>query len=143
MTVGFTSANDYISKLNKLGHTLFMCIASFTTASATRYFSPSGSSTTENDAVFIAPFAGTISLMRAQCASAPGGGQTFTFTVRKNFADTSMVATITGAASFDTGAITSNPVTVAAGDVVALKFVGTSGATSSAFRAIIVIQPSS
>lgn len=132
---------DYIAKLNKLAHSIFMCIPSFTTAAATRYFSPSTSSTSESDAIYVVPFDGTLTQFIVQSTAAPGAAQTFTLTVRKNTVDTSMTATIAGAATFTTGTITTNPVSVVAGDIISLKCVGSAGSAVSGFRGVMTIQP--
>ncbi len=71
-----------------------------------------------------APYAGVMRNLYVKCASAPTG--TCTFTPRKNGSDQIILAV--GVTSGNTtGSNTSGSVTVAAGDLIAVKFVMTSG----------------
>ncbi len=141
------SAADYLTRINLLfdavnllGHAIYLCIPSFVTAGVTRYFGGGPSSTAETDVQCVMTSAGTITKFRVQCTSAPGVGQTFTFTVRKNAVDTTMTGTISGNATFDTGEITTNPVSFSAGDSISIKCVGSAGSATTGFRGFILPQ---
>lgn len=70
----------------------------------------------------VIPIAGTFSNFSAEIQSAPGAGNTLTFTVRKNNVDTAVTCAISGAAA-TTCQDLSNSFTVVAGDAITLKSV--------------------
>lgn len=98
----------------------------------TRYFHPAiavkadnntsdgehAAQSTENDAVMIAPCAGTITNLYITIDAAPTAGKSWTFTVRKNGADTGIVVTIADAATTGSSA---NNFTVVAGDLISVS----------------------
>ena len=71
----------------------------------------------------IVPTGGTFKNLRIRLTSAPGAGNSWTFTFRKNRADTSLTVTISG--TDKEGSDISNTVSVVAGDQVSLKCVPT------------------
>jgi len=84
------------------------------------------------------PKDGYIRKLLVQCTAAPGAGQSFTATVRDNSADTTMVATISGGASF--GATTSGMLSVPMNDNLDIKIVASGGASASTIRATLVVN---
>lgn len=87
----------------------------------------------ELDTVMVAARPCIISQLIAQVNTAPGAGETFTYTVRKNSGDTTMTGQIAGAASFAV-TVNTNPVTLAAGDTFDIKLVTSGGAAASKHR---------
>lgn len=87
----------------------------------------SGANTESNAAIFPSPFAGTLRNLRMQAGSAPGVGETFTYTLRKNTADTALTATTSGGSASASNDVT-HSVSVTAGDILSLKVVTSSGA---------------
>ncbi len=130
---------DILAKLNRLGFSLWLQVPSYTTASATRYMGNANSGTTETDYLFRVPVACTLTRVDMRSTAFPGAGQTFTVTIRKNVADTSMTGTISGGASQDLQ-ITTNQVSYAAGDLCAIKVVGSAGAAASGFAINLLFQ---
>jgi hypothetical protein len=86
---------------------------------------------------FVAPKKGIIFGFDAQCATAPGAGQSFVYTVRVQGVDSGSVATITGASSFNatSGSIT----TFSAGQNVSIKLVTSATANQSTHRASLKV----
>lgn len=81
------------------------------------------------------PVAMTVSQLRVVGSVAPGSGQSFVFTVRKNGSDTAQTATI---ADTDTAAAdTSNSVSFAAGDRISIKVVASGSAAGSTLSAAV------
>ena len=100
-------------------------------AASTVYLTPSGALATDLLA-FVAPKRGIIYNLTAQCDTAPGSGQSFTYTARKNSIDQGTVATITGAGVF---VGSSNAITeFSQGDNISLKLVTSTTAAASNHR---------
>lgn len=74
--------------------------------------------------------AGTVRTLYCYLATAPGGGDTVVFTVRKNASDQAVTCTITGAAQ--TCNDTSNTFTVVAADRLSIKAVSSAGTAAGA-----------
>jgi hypothetical protein len=87
-------------------------------------------STNEADVEQEMPAAGTFEGFRARLSTAPGLGE-WTFTVRKNGADTGITCTISGAA---TSCAAGSSGSFVEGDTMSVKAVPTAGAASSAMR---------
>jgi len=75
---------------------------------------------------------GTISNFDARTSATPGAGNTWAFTLRKNGASTAITCSITGAST--QCADSSNSVSFAAGDLLTIQIVPTSGPTASIGR---------
>lgn len=76
-------------------------------------------------------------LLRMYVASdaAPGAGQSYTYTLRENAADTAMVATIAGASGFSASAMSPAPAILLGQDEnISIKHVSSSGAASANHR---------
>ena len=69
----------------------------------------------------------TITKLNVLVQVAPGGTDTYTFTLRKNGADTALTATITGVATTATG---TGSIAYAAGDTMDIKIVGSATAAN-------------
>lgn len=106
---------------------------------ATRYLRHGGAETTEAIAYFVCPYAGYVNKVILQSGGTPGAGETYTLTMRKNASDQSMTGQITNGNFAVT--ITTNAFTVAAGDYISVKLVGSASAASSSFRGVVVVQP--
>lgn len=102
------------------------------TAGQTRYYGV-WESATETDISIPIPVAGTLRNLSAAASVAPGAAQTFTYTARKNAADTSLTCTISGAAA-TSASDTSHSPTVAAGDLLAVKVVVSGGGATAQHR---------
>jgi hypothetical protein len=98
-------------------------------AGASGFFAEFGTTGTESDALWRAPAAGRLLRLCPAVDTAPGVGQTFTYTARKNGADTALVATITGTSfgGVDTWD-TSGGIAVNKGDSIAIKLQTSAGA---------------
>lgn len=100
--------------------------------SGTRYFGLcfNGVTATQNDSVNYIPAAGVFSNAYIALSAAPGAGKSYTFTLQKNGVDTSVVVTISDAAT--SGQDITHSVTFAAGDHATWKCVpsGTPGAAN-------------
>jgi len=81
-------------------------------------------SATEFDIELLIPCSGTIKNLYVNSEVAPGGSNTFIFTVRKNNVDQTLSVTLTAAQT--SGNNTSNSFTVAAGDRISIQRTGTS-----------------
>lgn len=101
-----------------------------TTASntATSYINPSGTSaaagtyyTTATPASVIVPTPGTLSGLRVALTGSPASGKSYALTLVVNGTDSALTATVADTAT--TAADTTHSVTVAAGDLIALKIV--------------------
>lgn len=101
-----------------------------------RYACPGGpaaaAGTTELQ--IVAPYAGFVRNMYVKAQSAPTG--TCTFTLRKNGVDQTLTCTVLSAAT--TGSNTANAVSVAAGDLISIKHVMTSG--NAAGNVVVSVQ---
>jgi len=105
-------------------------------AATTAYLTTAGALTSEL-MHFIAHKRGIIFGLVAQCGGAPGASESFTYTARKNFVDTAVTATITGASSFDASSTTIIP--FAAGDNLTMKLVTSAAAVARNHRAILKV----
>jgi len=99
--------------------------------SATRYLSPMGLATpsaTENDYVQVIAVAGTIKNLYCLLSGTPGTGNDYAFTLMKNGEATTLTCSIADSAT--TGNDTTHAITVAAGDLITIRAVPTSGPTA-------------
>lgn len=103
-------------------------------AGATNFVGTIGNNAVEANVRMVAPCAGTIRNLYVVTDAAPGAGQTFIYTIRKNGADGAITCTLSGAAA-TTGNDTTNTATVAAGDTFDVKVV-ISAAAAAAHHAI-------
>lgn len=90
----------------------------------------------------LCPASGTIRNMYVNSDSSPGASNTMTFTARKNGTNQSLVTTISGAST--TGNDLSNSFTVAAGDLVDIRYDVTVGGAWGANKTVnwgVVFQP--
>ena len=90
-------------------------------AGSTNYLGPNGQNASENLALFVAPRACVVTGFTVATDAAPGVGKNFTYTLRKNNADTAMVATQSGNAAFT--AEGSGAITLAKFDSISIKLV--------------------
>lgn len=106
----------------------------------TTFYGTAYDSTVETDVRWPVPIAGTVRNLFIQLDGPPGGADTFTFTIRKNAVDQTVVATVPGAA------LTANDIThsftVVAGDLLSVKLV--TSATAATRKALLsyLVQPS-
>jgi hypothetical protein len=77
------------------------------------------------------PAAGVVTTMYSQASVAAGVGQTFTYTLRVEAADTSMTFAVTGTGGGGRTGSATGTITVAAGDRVAVKLVVSAGAAAA------------
>ena len=99
------------------------------TAGTTSYLGTTGANTTEAMNHFRVSFPCTISQLYVNSRLAPGGAETYTFTVRKNGSNTVLTATISASAT--SAEDTSNSVSFSAGDFFSVSVVASSGAATS------------
>lgn len=109
-------------------------------AASTVYFGTNGQQAVEANTFAQAGRKATVSLLYAATAAAPGAAQTFTYTVRVNGADTAMVATSTGAASFSASITTTAPaILVGPDDFITVKLVTSAGAAVTNHRVRVAL----
>ncbi|CDO34558.1 glycosyl hydrolase family 28-related protein [Novosphingobium sp. KN65.2] len=108
-------------------------------AGATVYMGGDGAQANEGDAYMLLGRPGLVSQLVVEVDTAPGAGQTYTYTVRKNGVDTAMTGTISGAASFQL-VNTANYFTVSAADRLSLKLVTSAGAAVARHRWVISVD---
>lgn len=130
--------SDILAKLARECTPLWLNVPSFTTAGLTRYLGIAVEDATELDVVFRALFACTLTRLVIRATVAPGGGQTFTVTVRKNQADTTMTGVISG--TDQDLIVTTNQQALAQNDLFAFKVVGSAGAAASGFQVAAAFQ---
>lgn len=94
-----------------------------------------GASSAEANMSMPVPMAFTATRLYASVGTAPGVGQSFTYTLRKNGADTTITFSIGGAST--TGNDTAHTVAFLAGDLVDVKLVGSAGA-AAAFHTLVL-----
>lgn len=106
---------------------------------ATVYLGPAGHSATEDEATIIVSRRGFLHSLYAALQTAPGAGQSATYTVRKPGGDTALTCTISDAntAANDT----SHSVLLSPGDIVNIKLVTSVSAASGAHRASVAFTP--
>lgn len=102
-------------------------------AGSTVYLGASGNSATEANVHTLIGARRVLARLYVACAAAPGSGQSFSYTLRKNGADTAAVATISGAASWS-AVDTAHPILLAADDFVDLKLITSAGAAVTQHR---------
>lgn len=107
-------------------------------AAATVFFGVSGEATA-TETVFVAPFDGSIFTMTNVVAAAPGVGKNFTYTLRKNGADTALVGTINGAAT--SSSLTGGPISFSRGDTLSIKLVTDAASTVTTHRGLLQLLP--
>lgn len=98
-------------------------------ASATQYYGPGQASTTQGRAIFVSNRAGVVRKLYAAVDVAPGSGKNIVCTLVKNGVDTALTCTISGTGKTASDIV--HDVTVAAGDLLELKAVSDSGATTN------------
>ena len=94
---------------------------------------------TEANVLQSMPIAGTMTNLFIRLDAAPSGTKSYTFTVRKNGADTSLTATITGAATSGSNVV--NSVSYSSGDTISVKASPTSAPTAGAMKWTATIVP--
>lgn len=105
----------------------------------TLYCSFTGSASSENNRNCVCPISGTMGNLYAAAVGAPGGGESFTYVVRKNNGDTIITCTISDSAT--DASDTTNTATVAAGDLITISITGSAASTNRAHRASFTISP--
>lgn len=110
-------------------------------ASQTGYLCEFGSTPTEGDAIWRAPYKGRVVGISAYCTAAPGAGQTFTYTLRKNFAATAFNATIAGASAFGGDNWYSGGIPFDVGESGSLQLMTSAGAATSRHQTIVHFVP--
>lgn len=108
-------------------------------AGLTRYIGAADALTNVGDAPYVTPRPGLVSQILVQVNAAPGGGQTFTYTLYVNGVASAMTGSIAGAATFQ-AVIQAPPVPVGAAQTLALQVVTSAGATVTQHRAVIQID---
>lgn len=120
--------------VNRYGFTTFTSGAG-DLAPGTIYLGATAADATESNAQITLTSAGIISHLVVTPGLAPGGVETFTYTLRKNGADTALTCTVTGDATSATDG--SNSVSVGIGDTIDVKLT-VSGAAVSTTHDVIV-----
>lgn len=110
-------------------------------AGATGYMYEGGTTATEGDAIWRAPVSGKVVGITVYTTAAPGDGQTFTYTLRKNFAGSAFVVTLSGAGAFGGDNWYSGGISLASGDSFGLQLVTSAGAAAARHSAIIHFVP--
>lgn len=95
-------------------------------AGTTRYMGSRGHSATETSSQDRLPSACTATSLYCLSDGPAGGGETITFTVRKNQVDTALTTSISGGSDIIAHALAS--VTFTAGDLISVKVVASGGA---------------
>lgn len=108
----------------------------------TGYLAEWGQTGGEDDAIWRAPCPGRVIGITAYPTNAPGASQTFIYTLRKSFADTAFVVTLSGASAFggDNWSATGG-IAYAAGDPIAIKLVTSAGAAAARHNVILHFVP--
>lgn len=104
-------------------------------AAGTTYLGAIAADATESNVDVTLSSAGTISNLIAAPTIAPGGSETFTYTLRKNGSDTALTCTVTGD-SISATDIT-NSVSVGIGDTISVKLVISGAATETTHDAVV------
>lgn len=129
---------DILAKLAREYTPVWVMVPSFTTAGNTRYLGIGVENATELNVVFRVPFACTLTRLVIRATVAPSAGQTFTITVRKNQADSSMTGTISG--TDQDAIVTTNQLALAQNDLLAFKVVGSASSAASGFQLVAALQ---
>ena len=108
-------------------------------ANTTVYLGAAGASTTISHSVWVVSRPSLVSRIYAAVQSAPGAGESFTYTLFKNGIATSLTCTISGAAAFSA---TSNspPVLVEFGDFLELRLVTSNSAAVTRHRYFVTVE---
>jgi hypothetical protein len=109
-------------------------------AGATVYMGPNGAQANEGDAFLMMDKPGVVTQFIVEVDVAPGAGQSFTYTIRKNGVDTAMVAVISNAGTFQTVSSV-NQFTVSAADRLSVKLVSSAGAAVARHRWAVTVEP--
>jgi hypothetical protein len=108
-------------------------------AASTVYLGPNGlGNAAATDCTWVSNKTGVVREFYAAVNSAPGGTQTFTYTVYKNGIATSMTGTITGS-SFSVST-TGNPVAISPGDYLSIQLVTSGTATAAKHRYYLSVE---
>ncbi|RQR94561.1 hypothetical protein DIE04_19095 [Burkholderia sp. Bp8994] len=108
---------------------------------ATIYLGNGGASTTESNVYFPISSPSAISCFVVNTSAAPGAGQSYTVTLRKNNASTGLTGTISGGSSFGVNVCANgNWVGVNPSDSVDIQALSSAGAASAVFRYSISLQ---
>jgi hypothetical protein len=123
------------------GQIAFSSGASVQAQNTTAYYGTGGPNTNdERQAEIVLAAAITITKLYAYCSIAPANGQTATFTLRKNEADTSVTCVITGTGAATLSANdTAHSVAFSAGDRMSIKVV--TSATTGNIQAMATVAP--
>lgn len=105
------------------------------------YLYEAGTTTTENDAIFRAQSRGYLVGLYCYSTVAPGAGQTFTYTVRLNGADTALLTTTTGAGVFEGVAFVGDPITLNRGASISIRLNTSAGAGVARHQIALVWMP--
>jgi hypothetical protein len=103
------------------------------TSGVTTFFGCLGTSTNVNSSPFYQSKPGIISDLWVACDTAPGAGQSFTYTVCVNGTPSAMTATISGASSF-LAYTSANPVAFSNADAITVRLVTSAGAATANHR---------
>lgn len=98
-------------------------------AGATTYLTIGAANSTASNAHFPIGVSGTITGLRASTGGSPGSGQSYTFTLYKNGAATSMTCTISDGNT--SASDLTNAVTVAPGDILSVQAVASASASNT------------
>jgi hypothetical protein len=108
-------------------------------AGGTYYLGAAGSYGSVNANPYIMVKPGIISGFYVAVTTAPGAGQSFTYTIYKNTSPTALTGTISGAASFNV-TISGTAISVAQNDLITLQLVTSAGAASSIHNFAIYLE---
>jgi len=118
-----------------LGYKQTLCTVGAIAAASTIYLGPNAEQVLETAAYILVNQASSVTKFRFQVDTAPGAGQTFTYTLRKNLVDTALTGTISGAASYEV--IAYGAISVVDGDFITMRVVTSAGAASARHRGYI------
>jgi len=104
-------------------------------AATTTYMGANANQANEFSTFVVVGIAGSVTRMYVASTGAPGVGETFTYTLRKNQADTALSATISGAASVSEE--TFGAITFSKNDTIAVKLTTSAAAAVEAHRLVI------
>jgi hypothetical protein len=85
------------------------------------FLTTSASTTTESSVQMVVPVAGTIGNLAVDIGTAPGGGKSWTFTVHKTGADTTITCPMSGGGGNTTCKDNTHTASFAAGDLLSLE----------------------